>query len=314
MLSPSKQNSEFKIDVKVQAKGKFTTLVSPFNREVLFVYLFRKCQMTNYRVGFFQNQPTFGDVARNLDEAERAICDMDADLIVLPELFQTGYQFTSKEEAQQLAEPITGSAPGPTTERLTHLAKRKHCFIIAGLAEKEGGSVFNSSVVTGPDGVVGRYRKIHLFDTEKSIFQPGREAPPVFQLGAARVGVMICFDWRFPETARSLALQEADLIAHPSNLVLPHCPQSMITRCLENRVFAVTVDRVGSESRIPGETLRFIGQSQVVDPDGQVMIRASEDQPQTEVVEIDLEKARNKAINPSNDLFEDRHPDLYFSS
>ena len=83
--------------------------------------------MTNYRVGFFQNQPAFGDVAHNLDEAESAIRDMEADLIVLPELFQTGYQFSSKEEANQLAEPITGPIPGLTTDRLTKLAKQKNC-------------------------------------------------------------------------------------------------------------------------------------------------------------------------------------------
>ena len=123
---------------------------------------------------------------------------------------------------------------------------------------------------------------------------------------------MICFDWRFPETARSLALQGAEIIAHPSNLVLPHCPQAMITRCLENRVFAITADRVGDESRVPKEFLQFIGQSQVVDPDGKILVRASETEEEVCIVEIDLEKAREKFLNPKNDIFKDRRPDLYF--
>ena len=120
---------------------------------------------------------------------------------------------------------------------------------------------------------------------------------------------MICFDWRFPETARSLALLGADLIAHPSNLVLAHCPQAMITRCLENRVFAVTADRVGTEDRMG--VLKFIGQSQIVDPDGNILVRASETEEEVQIVEIDLEKARDKFLTPNNHIFKDRREDLY---
>ncbi len=260
-----------------------------------------------YRVGFIQNQPVFGDIEANRNRITHLLEGFEADLLVLPELFTTGYQFASREEANDLAETISG----PTTEFLTAFAKNKNLFIIAGLVERDGDAIYNSSLVTGPDGLIGRYRKIHLFDTEKNIFDAGDEPPPVFELGPARVGVMICFDWRFPETARSLALSNADVIAHPSNLVLPHCPQSMITRCLENRVYAITADRVGIEQRIPGETLTFIGQSQVVDPDGNVLVRASSDREESAVVEIDLAKARQKSINPANDLFRDRRVDLY---
>ncbi len=263
-----------------------------------------------YRVGFIQNLPDFGDIKANRNRIADLAENLEADLLVLPELFTTGYQFTSREEARQLAEPV----PGPTAEFLTALSRKKGLFIIAGLVESDGDAVYNSSVITGPEGFIGRYRKIHLFDTEKNIFDAGDQPPPVFELGAARVGVMICFDWRFPETARSLALQKADIIAHPSNLVLPHCPQSMITRCLENRVYAITADRVGAEQRIEGETLTFIGQSQVVDPDGNVLVRASIDKEESAVIEIDLEKARQKSINPVNDLFRDRRTDLYHLS
>ncbi|MZH05281.1 MAG: acyltransferase [Nitrospinae bacterium] len=261
------------------------------------------------KAGFVQYHPEFGNVQANLDRVEELLAGKEADLFVLPELFSTGYRFKNMEEAHHYAELVPG---GLTTGFLCSMAKKMNAYFIAGLVETENGRIYNSSVIVGPEGFLGRYRKIHLFDTEKACFHTGREAPPVFDLRGAKVGVMICFDWRFPETARSLALKGAEIIAHPSNLVLPHCPQAMITRCLENRVFAITADRVGDENRVPNETLHFIGQSQVVDPDGNVLVRASETGEEVCVVEIELEKAREKVLNPKNDIFKDRRPDLYF--
>ena len=197
------------------------------------------------------------------------------------------------------------------TSFLTSLANKINTYLIAGLVEIDDDRIYNSSITVGPEGFIGRYRKIHLFDTEKACFHSGTEAPPVFNLNGTKVGVMICFDWRFPEIARSLALNGAEIIAHPSNLVLPHCPQAMITRCLENRVYAITANRVGNENRVPDEILHFIGQSQVVDPDGNILIRASEVEEEVQIVEIDLGKAREKFINSKNDIFKDRRPDLY---
>jgi len=223
------------------------------------------------KVGFVQNNPPFGEVEKNLEHVVRVLSSQKADLFVLPELFTTGYQFVSRAEAKELAENIPD---GKTTQALLDLSKKIDSHIIAGIAELEGDAVYNSAVVVGPNGFIGRYRKAHLFDTEKEIFQPGNTPLTVFDLGFARVGVMICFDWRFPETARTLALKGADIIAHTANLVLAHCTQAMITRFLENCVFIVTADRVGVEERISGQPLKFMGQSQVVDPSGEVLYRA----------------------------------------
>ncbi len=260
------------------------------------------------KVAIVQNRPEFGNVQENLNRIEEMLVGKTADLYVLPELFATGYRFKDMDEAHHYAELVPG---GMTTNFLISLAKKHSAHFIAGLVEIDGDRIFNSSVIVGPHGFVGRYRKIHLFDTEKVCFHAGTEAPPVFDLNGAKVGVMICFDWRFPETARSLALKGAELIAHPSNLVLLHCPQAMITRCLENRVFAITVDRVGDEERISGEKLAFIGQSQVVDPDGNILVRASETEEEVHIVDIDLDKARDKYLNSQNEIFKDRRPDLY---
>ena len=260
------------------------------------------------KVAIVQNCPAFGNVQENLNRIEEMLVGKAADLYVLPELFATGYRFKNMDEAHHYAELVPG---GMTTNFLISLAKKNNAHFIAGLVEIEDDRIYNSSVVLGPKGFIGRYRKIHLFDTEKSCFHTGTDAPPVFDLDGVKVGVMICFDWRFPETARSLALKGAEIIAHPSNLVLPHCPQAMITRCLENRIFAITADRVGEEERIPGEKLTFIGQSQVVDPDGKILVRASETEEEVHIVDIDLEKARDKYLNAKNEIFKDRRPDLY---
>ena len=260
------------------------------------------------RVGFIQNNPVFGEVEYNLSKVESLLTQYTADLMILPELFSTGYHFLNQKEALKLSEPIP---EGPTTQTLTRICDKNQISIIAGIAERDESRSYNSAVVVGPNGYLGKYRKIHLFGTEKNCFDQGNLPLKIFNIGAARVGVMICFDWRFPETARTLALGGADLIAHPSNLVLPHCPQAIITRCLENRIFIVTANRVGTEERIPGNALNFIGQSQVVDPDGNILCRASEKEEETKIVDIDIEKSRNKSINSGDDLFIDRRPDLY---
>ena len=260
------------------------------------------------KVGFVQNCPEFGNIQANLDRIAKMLAGREADLLVLPELFSTGYRFKNMDEAHQYAEPIPD---GPTTNFLISQAKKINTYIFAGLVEVDKEYVYNSSVIVGPDGFIGRYRKIHLFDTEKACFHAGSEVPPVFDLNGIKVGVMICFDWRFPEMARSLALKGAEIIAHPSNLVLPHCPQAMITRCLENRIYAITADRIGKESRVPNESLHFIGQSQVVDPDGNILIRASETDEEVQIIEINLDKARSKLLNSKNDIFKDRRPNLY---
>ena len=260
------------------------------------------------RVGFIQNNPVFGEVEYNLSKVESLLTQYTADLMILPELFSTGYYFLNQKEALKLSEPIP---EGPTTQTLTRICDKNQISIIAGIAERNENRSYNSAVVIGPNGYLGKYRKIHLFGTEKNCFDRGDLPLRVFDIGSARVGVMICFDWRFPETARTLALSGADLIAHPSNLVLPHCPQAIITRCLENRVFVVTADRVGTEERIPDCPLHFIGQSQVVDPDGNILYRASKKEEEIQIVDLDIEKARNKSINSSDDLFTDRRTDLY---
>ena len=259
-------------------------------------------------LGFVQNSPIFGRVKANLDHVSDLLKKANADLFVLPELFATGYQFASRKEVERLAETVPD---GPTTKRLTALARQRRCVIVAGLAERKGRFFYNSAVVVGGKGLIGLYRKSHLFYEETLWFTPGNTGFRVWNAAGVTLGVMVCFDWFFPESMRCMALAGADVICHPANLVLPHAPNAMITRCLENRVFAVTADRVGSEERADKERLAFIGTSQIVSPQGEILARAATDREEVRVVTIDPKDARRKTINRYNHLFSDRRIELY---
>lgn len=260
------------------------------------------------RVGYYQNNPEFGKAAENLDRISAKLDEAEADLIVLPELCASGYQFISQEEVRALAESVPD---GPTTKRLIDLARRRQLVIVAGLPELAGSTCYNSAVAVGPQGFIGCYRKTHLFFEETLFFTPGDTGFHVWDIGPAKIGMMVCFDWYYPEAARTLALKGAEIICHPSNLVLPNCPDSMPVRCLENRVFAVTSNRIGNEARGGKDQLTYIGNSEVVTPKGVILHRAPRDQEELCVVEIDPAEARNKAVTPYNDLLRDRRETYY---
>ncbi len=260
------------------------------------------------KIGIFQFAPEFGNVPANLEKIAHAIDGADADLVVLPELCTTGYQFVSDQEVRSLAEPVHG---GETVRRLESLCRKNKFYLVAGIAESADGGCYNSSVLVGPEGWIGTYRKVHLFHEEKLWFRPGNLGFGVWETDSVNVGMMICFDWIFPESARTLSLAGADVLCHPANLVLPYCPDAMITRSIENRVFSVTANRVGSESRGGKDGLRFIGRSGVVSPKGDVLLRLGDEEECFGTVEVDPILSRDKRITEMNDLFEDRRPEEY---
>ena len=260
------------------------------------------------KIGVYQSNPLFGEVDHNIEQALQALSGLETDLMVLPELFNTGYQFISKEEAETLAEEIPS---GKTCQAMIDFATKEEIFLVFGMAEREGDHIYNGSALVGPKGFIGKYRKIHLFAEEKYFFHPGDSEFQVFDLGLAKIGVMICFDWWFPESARVLALKGADIICHPANLVLSQCQQAMTTRSLENGVFSVTANRIGSEARGGKPPLVFTGKSQILDCGGHVLTRLAEAEPGVSVVDIDVIQARDKTLTVQNDRFADRRPEFY---
>jgi predicted amidohydrolase len=261
------------------------------------------------RIGYIQYCPAFGERDANLATLERLVTDAQpADLLVLPELAATGYEFLDADEVRQHAEPL---GDGPTSQWARALARATGTTLVLGYPESAGAQLFNSAMLATPDGALHNYRKLHLFSREKELFTRGDAPAPVIDTPAGRVGILICFDWIFPEVARSLAVRGAQILAHPSNLVLPGlCQRAMTTRCLENRVFAITGNRIGVEERV-GRRLRYTGLSQVLDTRGNLLVGAPEEEPHVGVVEVDVSKADDKEATEYNDLFADRRPELY---
>ena len=258
-------------------------------------------------IALVQTFPRFGEKEKNLQDALGQMSSSPADLYVLPELFTTGYNFTGGDDLAGMAEPFPS---GKTAQTMRAFCAEHGCAVVYGFAEEHQGNYYNSAAYVGPDLIGQLYRKIHLYDREKLFFVPGDLGFQVFDTPWGRVGIMICFDWFFPESARTLTLKGAQLIAHPSNLVLPHCPGSMPARCRENRVFAATANRVGIENR-GGTSLTFIGQSQMTSPFGEILHRASPDQAEIWCGEITLSQSDDKQLNPNNHLLNDRRPKFY---
>jgi len=258
------------------------------------------------KAGFVQFNPVFGQIAKNLNTIHRLVTSVKADLLVLPELCLSGYNFVSKDEVRQLSE----TSDGPSIKSLKQLSKKTGTILVAGFAEKRGSKIYNSAILIRPSGKTDIYRKTHLFWNEKKWFAPGDTGFKVFRAGQAKIGMMICYDWFFPEAARTLALNGVQIICHPANLVLPYCPRSMPVRALENKVFTITANRTGREKRGNAD-LRFIGQSIMAGPDSTVLASAPGSTESVRVVDIDPKVADNKRVTPLNELFKDRRPEYY---
>jgi predicted amidohydrolase len=259
------------------------------------------------RIGYFQFKPLFGKVSRNLLKVTNALRDAKADLIVLPELPFTGYYFRDRGEVMSLAED-TGDSP--IVAALTALCRERRFHIVTGFTEKRGDRCWNSALLIGRDGLIATYRKLHLFDEEKRWFDPGDIPLKTVNVDGARIGMLVCFDWVFPETWRVLALQGAEIVCHPSNLVLRYCQDAMRTRCIENGIFAVTANRYGADTRPHGE-VRFTGKSQITAPMGKVLHSGPAQKEELFVVDVDPKDARGKKLTTNNDLMADRRPEFY---
>lgn len=274
-----------------------------FNNEIALDFCRVELRM---RVGFAQFESVFGDKERNIETILKLLkqgADQEADLLVLPELCNTGYVFRSEKELKTLSEEVPN---GRTTRELVKFAEDSSLHVVAGLCEREGDKYFNSAVLVGPEGFVAKYRKAHLYNEENIWFSKGDIPFRVYGIPDARIGIMICFDWFFPEVARILALEDAQIICHPSNLILPYCQKALLGAAVQNRVFIVTANRTGTERGV-----KFTGMSQIIDPNMKILARSGIDEEEAKTVEIDQRIADSKRINKYNDLRLDRRVDLY---
>jgi 5-aminopentanamidase len=264
------------------------------------------------QVAVAQIDPQLGEKERNLatcfarmEEAAAA----GAELLVLPECAIPGYMFDSGEEALPFAEEI----PGPSTEALEGECARLGVYVVCGLLERDGDALRNAAAFVGPDGLIGAYRKTHLPFLGVDRFVVPGDTLPVFETPLGRIGIEICYDLRFPEVTRTLALRGADIVAHPTNFPMAAKIQTeliTVARAAENRIYLLTANRVGKERR--GE---FCGWSQIVDPYGKRLAEADEREEKLLVGEVDVEKARDKDYVIPGEyelyLFGHRRPELY---
>jgi predicted amidohydrolase len=267
------------------------------------------------KIGYLQFKPEFCNAEANITKIKRLADNEknDFDLLVMPELANSGYLFSTFQEAQSASEEIPN---GEFCHALTGIAQNRNAYIVSGLSEKSGNQLYNSSVLVSPKGEINTYRKTHLFHEEKLWYSPGDSGLNVFEIsgkfGNVKVGMMICFDWIFPEAARTLALKGAQIIAHPSNLVLEYCQRAMFTRAVENRVFTITANRIGTETNADkGKELYFTGHSVIVDPKGNYLAEGSIDKEEIKIVEIDPNAAIDKEITGMNNILKDRRTEFY---
>jgi len=265
----------------------------------------------SFKIAVTQFNPICNNVQRNIRTIEKILSGIKADLIVLPELANSGYLYGSQDALQAFSEPKDGS--GPFISSLTKIAQMTEGVVVTGYAEFHRNGLYNSAAAVSSKGVIQNYRKTHLFADEKNIFLPGNTGFNIFSLGNIKIGMMICFDWIFPEASRSLAILGANIIAHPANLILPYCQDAMVTRSIENHVFTITANRIGQETD-QGRKLKFTGESQITDPLGNVRYRGPKNRTTVHVMEIDPSLAEDKKINSQNDLFQDRREQYYLLS
>lgn len=273
--------------------------------------------MTTTRIACLQTEPVLGEVARNL--ADQAIACANAvangaELLVLPECSTTGWAFESPEQAQDVAEPVPD---GAAFRQWATLCRDEGVHLVAGVAERDGDALFNTAVLIGPDGLVGKYRKAHTWALEKTFYEPGDLGVPVFDTPLGRIGMHICYDCWFPESFRMMAAQGADLICAPSNWVpvptqrddLPVMANMLcMTNAHANLVYVAAADRVGADGDQP-----FIGRSIIVDHAGwPIAGPASPDRPEIIYADVDLIGSRaERRGNPFNQPLRDRRLDVY---
>lgn len=259
------------------------------------------------KIGCIQFSPTLGDLTTTITDLETLFPQSQgADLIVLPELCNSGYNFADRQQAWDTSEPIAESR---FLAFLQEKSLQLGTAIITGFNERDGDDLYNSAVLINHGKIIGKYQKLHLFYREKDFFKSGTTGLPIFEVSGINIGIQICFDWMFPEAWRVLALKGADIICHPSNLVLPGMAQRAVPiHAMINRIFTITANRTGSEGN-----LSFTGASTIANPKGDVLAQASPNSAQVLTVEINPSQAQNKNITEKNHIFKDRQPQEYQS-
>ncbi|MCJ7457013.1 acyltransferase [Candidatus Bathyarchaeota archaeon] len=264
-------------------------------------------QSEKHKIAVVQVEPRVGEKEQNLDKAMKCLREakkMGAELIVFPELYNTGYRFQSKSEAYGLSEPVPD---GPTTQKLVEFCRKEDVYVAMGINERDNYRLYDSAVFVGPEGFIDVYRKKHLFYEEHLWFQPGDRRLALHDTRIGRIGLTICYEMSFPEMARIYMLKGAEILVNPAAFVRPINAVLIQARAAENRIFVATATRYGEERGI-----RFVGLSMIVAPSGEILARASSDKEEIKIAEVNASDAvRAKYINEYDHLLSNRRTDIY---
>ena len=228
------------------------------------------------KVASIQMEPEFGNKQANLEKTLKMIneaADNGANIIVLPELCNTGYMFNTRAEAFSLAEPVPA---GPTTQAWMKVAQERGLYIAAGITERDGNDLYNAAVLVGPEGYIGTHRKVCLWDEEKLFFEPGNLGNQVFHTPIGRISLLVCYDMWYPEQWRNCALGGADIVlVSTAWIYYPDLPYGVgnlgvflgMSAGLCNNFFVAVSDRVGTE-----RGCKFPGNSLIIDQGGKPIV------------------------------------------
>ncbi len=266
------------------------------------------------KVSGIQMEPRILEKSHNLDRVLKHIRTealLGAHLVIFPEASLTGYIFRDLAEAALVAETV----PGPSTNRVTEACRNLNVFAVFGLIEEEQGKYYNTSVLVGPTGFIGKYRKLHLpFVGMDRFLNHGNLPLQVFNTEIGKIGLGICYDLDFPEHGRVLSLLGAEIIIMITNWPegVEFAPEHLIhVRAIENRVYCLAINRVGEERGV-----KFFGRSKIVDPSSRILAEGKLYQEDILRTEITPALARSKYVVTKRDEMEidcqrDRRPEFY---
>ena len=259
-----------------------------------------KAAAVQYEPTQFKKEYNISSLLKFCEDAAKA----GSKLIVTPEMGTTGYCFLDREEIKPLVESI----PGPTTDKFYEISKKYDCYIVIGFPEvdKETNLYYNSAVLIGPEGIIGKHRKSHSYIAEPKWSAPGQEHL-VYDTKIGKIAILICMDIHFIETARLVALQDADIIIHISNWLSERTPGPYwISRAFENSAYLIEGNRWGLE-----RTVQFSGGSCIINPDGSIasVIDSGDG---ICYAEIDIDWARKREVLGQK-VFNDRRPEMYMN-
>lgn len=251
------------------------------------------------KIGALQLDIVKNNKETNLNKIEEHLKEENLDLLVLPELFSTGYFYDTREEREKLAENIP---EGATTQRLLEIAKNTNTYIVGAILEKEERNLYITAIVASPEGFVGKYRKRNLTSDEKKIYKRGNDSF-VFEVKGVKVGIIICFEAWIPESVRELTIRGAQIVLHTALICSEKTLEILRVRAIENESY-IAVANACSTEMFKGNRITFRGDSRVISPEGEIIAKLF-DKEGLISYEINEKFEKIKKLPDSDDLLEE---------